>query len=251
METLTQKSARLEFTRRAEISADQRQRLLMEMNLRVKMEQDKTERETDRRRTAEFVAAIQTTLASPEKIAEFTVKLDRYDTATVQALMDNERELTAARKDIETMLLKAHVLPDGRRVFKTEDGTRVFDEHGAELKSEEIAPESIADDRPRSEKFFGRRADERRLAHERTAVIEYQEKLDLARERTKDPNLTEEELSSLDRELSDGMPERVRKLAGEQAPEQTRDLAAGRQADSVASIIERTKSAMTPASFQP
>lgn len=135
METLVQKSARFEFARRAEMSADLRQRLLLEMNTRVRAEQDKTARETERRRDTEFVMALQGALAPAHKIADFTVKLDRYDTATVQALMDNERDVLAVREKIDAMMLKAHVLPDGRRVFKTEDGTRVFDEFGAQLNS--------------------------------------------------------------------------------------------------------------------
>lgn len=251
METLAQKSARFEFARRAEISAELRQRLLMEMNARVRVEQDKTARETERRRDTEFVMALQGALAPPQKIADFTVKLDRYDTATVHALMDNERDLLDVREKIDTMLMKAHVLPDGRRVFKTEDGKRVFDELGVELKADEVTPESIADDKPKWERFFGVRKEERRLVEERKDLVDYQEKLDRARERTKDPKLTEDELSALDKELGQSMPERVRKLSGEQKPDQQRDLASGPAPDNAAPDIDRNRSAMAPATFQP
>ena len=251
METLAQKSARLEFARRAEISADLRQRLLMEMNARLRAEQGKAEQEAERRRDTEFIMALETALAPPEKIAAFTVKLDRYDTATVHALMDNERDLRDVREKIDTMLMKAHVLPDGRRVFKTEDGKRVFDELGVELKAEEIAPESIGDDKPKWEMFFGSRKEERRLVEERKDLVDYQDKLDQARERTKDPKLTEGELSALDKEFGESMPDRVRKLAGEQKPEQQSELASERNPQIAEPVQDRSRSSMTPATFQP
>lgn len=250
METLVQKSARFEFARRAEISADLRQRLLLEMNTRVRAEQDKTARETERRRDTEFVMALQGALAPPQKIAEFTVKLDRYDTATVQALMDNERDILDVREKIDGMLLKAHVV-NGRRVFKTEDGNRVFDEFGAELKADEITPDAIDNAKPRWEAFSAARDEEKRLVQERKDLGDYQEKLDRARERTKDPKLTEDELLALDKELGNGMPERVRKLTGEPKPNQQRDLAANATPDTAPPIPDPNRATMTPATFQP
>ncbi|MFA6965242.1 hypothetical protein [Bosea sp. (in: a-proteobacteria)] len=211
------KSARLEFALRAQITSEQRQRLMMEMGARLNAERNQAENEKRRREDAEFFAAMEAVLAPAHKIEQFNIKLDRYETATVQALMDNELDTLAVRKEIEVMLLKAHTLEDGRRVFKTEDGMRVFDEHGAELKAADVAPESIADDRPRAESYFERRAEERRLVEERKGLIAYQEKLDLARERTADPSLTENELSALEKELGQSMPDRIRKHVGEHA----------------------------------
>lgn len=48
--------------------------------------------------------------------------------------MQNGRALERVQEDLRIMVDKAYVLPDGRRVFKTEDGMRVFDEHGEEIK---------------------------------------------------------------------------------------------------------------------
>lgn len=251
METLAQKSARLEFARRAEISADLRQRLLLEMNTRVRADQDKTARETERRRDTEFVVALQGALAPPQRIAEFTVKLDRYDTATVQALMDNERDILNVREKIDGMLLKAHVLPDGRRAFKTEDGTRIFDESGVEIKADEITPDAIDNAKPRWEAFSAARDEEKRLVQERKDLGDYQEKLDRARERTKDPKLSEDELSALDKEIGNAMPERVRKLTGEQKPDQQRDLAANAAPDTAPPTTDPNRASMTPVTFQP
>lgn len=251
MESLAQKSARFEFARRAEISAELRQRLLMEMNVRVRAEQDKSAREIERRRDAEFVMALQGALAPPQKIADFTVKLDRYDTATVQALMDNERDIRDVRGKIDGMLLKAHVLPDGRRAFATEDNSKVFDEFGAEIRAEDLSPAAIDPRAPKWEQYDAAGKQLQGLVSERKELIDYQEKLDRARERTKDPKLTEDELSALDKELGQSMPDRVRKLSGEQKPDQQRDLASDPTPDNATPDMDRNRSAMAPATFQP
>lgn len=217
MEPLSVKSARLEFTLRAQITSEQRQRLLMEMGARLNAERNQAEVEKRRRQDAEFFAAMEAVLAPAHKIEQFTIKLDRYETATVQALMDNERDTAAIRESIDTMMLKAHTLPDGRRVFKTEDGMRVFDEFGAQLKADEIEPQMIADSKPKWETLTAALTEAKRLNDERKELIDYQAKLDTARERTKDPALTEDELSALDKELGQSMPDRVQKLTGEPA----------------------------------
>ncbi|PTM40513.1 hypothetical protein [Bosea sp. 124] len=250
METVTQKSARLEFTLRAQITSEQRQRLLMEMGARLNAEQNQTQLEKRRRQDAEFFAAMEAALAPAHKIEQFTIKLDRYETATVQALMDNERDTLAVRKEIDAMLLKAHTLEDGRRVFKSEDGVRVFDEHGAELKPADVAPESISDEKPRAEAYFERRTEERRLVEERKGLHDYQTKLDTARERVKDPTLTENELSALDKELGQSVPDRVRKLVGDRTGGQSIDAAIAPEAGDVPAAQDRLRLPVQPA-FQP
>lgn len=79
-------------------------------------------------------------IVSASEIAEFEVDLDRYDTATVAALQENEVQLAQVRERMDALLGQAYVLPDGRRVFKTEDGLRVFDESGKELDASTIDP---------------------------------------------------------------------------------------------------------------
>lgn len=103
-----------------------------------------TERVNEQKREREFYEAMTGLLASDRQITAFRVKLDRYDEKTVEALMENRVALEEVQKRLDDMLGKAHVLPDGRRVFKTQDGTRVFDETGLELKADVIDPNAIA-----------------------------------------------------------------------------------------------------------
>lgn len=215
-EPLLQTAWRLEFARKAAISRELEDRLRDEKARRDKREKELAD---NRRENAEIADLIVAVLASEAEIEAFKVKLDIYDAATVDALMQNEEELTAVRERIQDMLLEAHTLPDGRRVFKTRDGQRVFDEHGTEMKAEEIDPRSIDDRKTRWEDWQEIRAKETALVEERGELLAYQQKLDEARERVDDPELTKNELDALDKEHADAMPERVRRLAGEHAPE--------------------------------
>lgn len=139
----------------------------------------------------------------------FRVELDRYDTATVAALQLNGEALDAVQERMEKLLAKAYVLPDGRRIFKTEDGTRVFDEFGAELGRDEIDPAMIEDARPSWETYKPELDEKNRLLAERREILAYQEKLDNARERLDSGEMTQGEYERLRDDLKVGMPEAV------------------------------------------
>ncbi|TAA53908.1 hypothetical protein [Shinella sp. JR1-6] len=141
---------------------------------------------------------------------ELRFELDLYGTGTVAALQQNEIELLEAREQVEKLLLKAHVMPDGRRVFKTEDGTRVFDEYGKELAEEVIRAEDIDGRSPRWETFSAARGRVDALESERAEIIAYQDKLDAARERLDSGEMTRKEFDDLRDELKADMPDAVR-----------------------------------------
>lgn len=161
--------------------------------------------------TADFVLAVVTAV----EMQEFRCELDSYDAATVEALQLNEEQLTKAREHVDRLLARAHVLPDGRRVFKTEDGTRVFDEHGVELDGEELSPQEIADRRPRWEVFDAARQHVSDLAEQRTELLSYQEKLDDARQRLDSGEMSREEFDRARDQLGLEMPGSVRELLPE------------------------------------
>ena len=71
------------------------------------------------------------TVATDMQIQEFEAKLDRYEAATVAALIENQERLDVVTAQMIVLLDQTYVLEDGRRVFKTEDGTQVFDEFAA------------------------------------------------------------------------------------------------------------------------
>lgn len=124
------------------------------------------------------VAAIQTAFAPPAQIAEFKTRLDRYDTKTVEALMYNQQAIDIVQERIDVMLGKAEVLPDGRRVFKTIDGRKVFDQHGQELGADVIDPMSIDDKKPKWEAYRDSKLEKVSLMEERGQLLDYQGKFD-------------------------------------------------------------------------
>ncbi len=182
---------------------------------------------------AEFMDFAMAMITIDEAI-EFRIELDTYDAATIAALQENERQLIETREEMDRLLAKAHVLPDGRRVFKTEDGLRVFDEHGNELFDDVIAPQEIDDKRPRWEKFETQWQRLETLEHERTDILDYQQKLDDARERLDEGGLTRGEYEQLREDLKAEMPGAVRA----QIPDLARDHDAEAAPSSVTAGID-------------
>ncbi len=153
--------------------------------------------------------ASEVIMATEAQIQAFEIKLDSYDQATVAALMENQEQLDVVRSEIAAMLARAYVLEDGRRVFKTEDGTQVFDEFGAEVGTDEVDPLQIDDSLPTWEAFSAKNDLEQSLEAERADIFEFQEKLDAAREQIADGDISEADLEALDADLLDAMPPAV------------------------------------------
>ena len=160
-------------------------------------------------------------------------RLDAYDRAVTEALIRNSERLALLEQQIADsdatlfdMLSKAHVMEDGRRVFKSEDGSFVVDEHGDQVGAEEIDFDLI--DGPTSaETFVGAlerdkalkaehvdALEERQQLHDAQAEIDTareksaaaRTKLDDARERISEGELTLGEIEDLDAELEELMP---------------------------------------------
>lgn len=198
-----------ETERRHRVEADRRRRQDV---LRNRQQQEKREENEDRAEeavTAFAQAVVVSTPAPPERIAEFEVTLTAYDIAVVKALMANDERMAALQSDISAMLSQAFTLDDGRRVFKTEDGTQVFDEHGEEVPADIFDPDAIPDDTPTWEVFSELKEIEEALTAERESILEYQAKLDDARSEIADGEIPVEELDALEADLADSMPPAV------------------------------------------
>lgn len=174
----------------------------------------KEDRLDDERQDADMMAVVDVVLATTQEVAEFRVQLNEYDAKTVEALMENREALEAARERVATLLEDAYVLPDGRKAFKTKDGLRVFDEHGVELSSDVIDPDSIEDSRSFWETYDAAVKDEVRLKAVQRDLLDYQAKLDAARERLDEGDITKKELEKIEADLAAEMPESVREKLG-------------------------------------
>ena len=151
-------------------------------------------------------------MATPDQIEVFEQKLEAYDSAIVLALMENTRALDAVRNRIGQMLSNAHVMEDGRRVFRSQDGTFVIDEHGQNVTEDEIDFDAIPSHRPTAEQFLEALNEEANLLQDRERIVEFQHKADAARDRISEAEITDAELDELDAELNAAMPKSVKIL---------------------------------------
>ncbi|MCO5147384.1 MAG: hypothetical protein M9895_14555 [Aquamicrobium sp.] len=211
MEVAPLRSYRLEFAKRAADRREEERRI--HQHVKDKEERDKKrEQDTSAEHDALLDMAI-TILATEAEFNGFMIELDEYDAATVKALMENDEQLKQVREELKILLDKAYVLPDGRRVFKTEDGTRVFDEHGVEV--EDIDPDMIEDWRPHWELYqnpFEREAD---LVQQRDDILEFQKLADETRAEARRANeaggMNRERLQELREKLADEAPDAVKR----------------------------------------
>lgn len=211
---------RREFKGRAEAAA--LQRFYREQDEQRERRERKDDIEDDAAELIEATALI----VSASEIEDFKIDLDRYDAATITALQHNEQKLARAKERWNDLLAKAHVLPDGRRVFKTEDGQQVFDEHGNELDPSIIDPDEISDSAPRWEEAEDALDAAQELEAERAELLAYQAKLDEARERLDSGEITQEEFDKMRENLIAAMPESVREQIPELAEEKDADAKA-------------------------
>ena len=170
----------------------------------------------------EFATSI--ILAETFELQEFEVELDTYDALTIEAIQDNLLILDRLYKERDAMLKNAYILEDGTRVFKSEDGQRVYDEHGQIVSSDIVQPDAIADHYPKAEPYL----DKLKLINKYEGIAErlaeYQEKLDQARERMDSGEMTKDELKEYRQELQQTMPIEVRRKLPDYDPSQETDL---------------------------
>ncbi len=177
----------------------------------IKAREDKVQREEAEAKLEENVSSFATGIivATELEIQAFEAKLDTYDAATVTALMENQKQLDTVNAQIEAMLAQAYVMEDGRRVFKSEDGSRVIDEHGKDVSPDELDFDLIDSNLPTAEDFEKNIDISVKLEARKNELVEYQEKLDDARERVSEGHLSAEDIEELNAELLEDMPEPV------------------------------------------
>jgi len=193
----------------------------------IKARRDNARQEaiTDKLEDEVLSLAAEATMATEIQIEEFEVKLDTYDEAIVISLMENQgrldeisRRLAEVEMRIQDMLTCAYVMEDGRRVFLTEDQTQAFDESGTEVTSDEFDFGLVPKSNPTWETIMKARSEKDTLLEdykaanmERKNILAFQEKVDAARERVADGEISKDELDDLGAELSEATPASVKK----------------------------------------
>ena len=150
-------------------------------------------------------------IADPIEVEAFRADLDTYDTATIEAIMENREILERLYRERDILLERAYQLEDGTRVFKSEDGVRVFDEHGDLVSPDRVDPNQIADHYPSAESYL----EQLRLIEQHEAIdqnlADYQTQLDEAREQLDNGELSQFEFDELRSSIQNDMPIEVRR----------------------------------------
>lgn len=207
--------------------------------------------ESRSRRTADTL--LQMTLmndpayrAMYERVGE---KLDAADRATLKALEEARLRETQARRAYDELQERAAQLPDGTRVYRTEDGKAAYDENGRQLTAEEQASVDWQQGQPSWEEREQSRQRLDDAFRERAEVEQYQERVGELKRRHAEGDLSPEELKELDRAFGNDMPEAVRRHFEAEQGGAPRDEASIPRTGSVASHVlgDSALSAQPPA----
>lgn len=175
---------------------------------RIAALQQGKEREHDRQ-LLHAVAALQQTYQ------HFMWELDIEDRAADMALADIAREIEANRRECENLLENAYRMPDGRRVFMTEDGTAVYDEDGNRLSAADAAnlPKNELRRHSSWEQMQANADEHARLEREQQDIVRYKQEGQELKERAESGDLSPEEFADIERRRQETMPERMRPYA--------------------------------------
>lgn len=176
--------------------------------LREQRRQQKIQRQEDAEQAeAELLTIGQAAIeATFEEIAAFDAKLTKYEALTIEEINFLRDRLDALMEERQRLLDNAHVLADGTRVFKTEDGTKVFDQHGNEIGRDVVDPAEIGNDKPSWETWKSVNEEISATDNQLNAAHDFQSKLDDIRERFDRGDITKDELKELESELEKSVP---------------------------------------------
>jgi len=168
--------------------------------------------------------AVSVILADPIEIEAFKVDLDQYDALTVEAIMENREILDRLYLERDALLDNAYQLDDGTYVFKTEDGTRVIDKEGNIVSATVIDPDMIGDRHTTAEQWETITGSIKKHEAIDQRLMDYQEKLDAARERVDSGELTQDQFEDVRDGIEKDMPIEVRRKLPDYDPSQETDL---------------------------
>ena len=220
MSLLTVKGLMDEFERSA-AEVQRRKTLLRELFMQEADEEKRERKKLAEEKDREFREQLKAALATPAQLFDFTARLERYETATVEALMENRRALDRVHERLDQYRTEAHVLPDGRKVFATARRDAVFDESGARVGPDVIDPDAISKGKPVWEEFAAARNEEKSLGEERNGLLKFQQKLDDTRERVAAGGLRKTDIDDLDTALKAAMPKSLTGRLGDDHREGT------------------------------
>jgi hypothetical protein len=154
--------------------------------------------------------AMDIVMASETQLLEFDNRLDQYEHITIEAIVLKQEELDKLLETRNQLLSDAYVMEDGRRVFKSEDGSYVIDEHRQYVSPQELDYNLLHSGHPAAEIFEANEDKFDTVKQELQQLHTFHEKIDEARDRRAEGNITEKELQEMDKEFLEMMPASVK-----------------------------------------
>jgi len=138
--------------------------------------------------------------------------------------MENTEALALIQDQLDAMLDRAFIMEDGRKVFKSEDGTWAVDQDGNKLDPEVDSIEAIPQTQDTAETYLEALEEKQRLEQERQELHDFQDKLDNTREPSNSDDFSKEELDELEKELEADMPQAVKQRLPDYDPSKELDM---------------------------
>lgn len=205
--------------------------------VKARIDHERKQEIADKLEDGLITAGVDAIIANDIQIAEMQERLDTYQEATTQAIMINqekldliEQQLILVQAKLDAMLDEAYVMEDGRRVFKSEDGSYAVDEFGEEVNPDEIDFDLLPTHPSADNYMSGFEAKSNLLEHrdellkERDELFDFRDKLDAAQGTLDKVGLTEDELLDLDKDILEFAPPTVMKEISGIQPENAQEL---------------------------
>ncbi len=166
------------------------------------------------------------------RLKVYDARLEAYETAVMRALIENgeqleliEKQMAANDAEIEKLLSQAYIHEDGRRLFKSENGSFVIDEHKNHVGKDEVDYDLVVG--PTAETYSIKHAEKQNLAERYKIQTEegrellrvqgqlddakeksrqFGGNLDAARSRIEEGDMTVDEIEGFDADLGSGFP---------------------------------------------
>lgn len=177
-----------------------------------RIEKRQEETRADQAETSDLLTAIIASgnPADAARLKKLDQRVGLHQNAVIEALQDNQERLDAADLLLRQLLDEAYTLPDGRRVFKSEDGTTIIDEHGVQVGREDIDPDMIDNRYPTAETWLTAKENHQKISQERAELVDYQNKLDQAQTLIDQGGLSDDDFADLDALMTSDVPDAVR-----------------------------------------
>lgn len=160
-----------------------------------------------------------------DRLADLSDNITLAEAASYEALIEAQDARDFAFNALKALQTNAHIHPDGRRVYLSEDGTYAIDENFERLTDEQKAQVEWKTGKTTAEQYENGHQKYQTANEQVKEIQDYRVKLDSAREKIENGDVnSDQDLSDLEADYND-MPASIRIRMGRAGPDASyRDL---------------------------